>query len=381
MLAEEEIQADEVHQAVLVLRQLQRLRASRHQQGVYERAIRHLERQCLRDAAYYRRRFELSMHRYRSTDDPHRHRHRESLQEAVNHLEASYMADKLRLLCEMAAQQQVLAEGYDALFATDLEHVFPAGGFATDPALNLWYLAWRINSSDDLVLFDRFRELLPESVHILPQNEQKQLYTYALNFCTRQINRHNNRAYFEAYLGIVDSLPDPELLLDANHELPPWRYINLVNAALQNERWTWALDFIHQWRQRLPEAYAENLFAFNLARWFYAQKQPEKALKMLATVVFDDPLLALTARSLHIKLLFETGEEELLFAALEANRLFLLRARHLAPGLRKQMQQFVDFTRKLAKTTDPSKRATLMHQLPPASEIMHRDWLEKQLET
>lgn len=379
VLALEALQTDEFLEAQLLLNKLRELGAGRHASGVYERACKNLEVQTLRGAAYYRRRFELSLAGFRMTEDPHRHQHRESLQTAADDLEASYLADKLRLLCEMAAQEQLLSDTYEKMFAADLEITFEKSRFAADPALALFYYAWRISTSDDKVVFDHFLAMLREYPHILPDEEQKQLFTYALNFCTRQINRRNDRTYFDTYLTVVDMLPRPELLLDNNGELPPWRYLNLVHAALQNQRWSWAWDFIHNWRAKLPATYAENLHAFNLARWHYAQKQHGEAQQCLATVAFDDPLLSLAARSLHLKLLYETNQEEPLFAALEANRLYLLRAKHLAASLRRQMQQFVDYTRKLAKTHNAARLGGLLVNLPPATEIMHRDWLEEQI--
>ena len=38
------------------------------------------------------------------------------------------------------------------------------------------------------------------------------------------------------------------------------------------------------WRDKLPPAFAENLFHYNLAQWHYAQKEHDKAQKALALI-------------------------------------------------------------------------------------------------
>ncbi|MBK9015204.1 MAG: hypothetical protein IPM82_14670 [Saprospiraceae bacterium] len=55
-------------------------------------------------------------------------------------------------------------------------------------------------------------------------------------------------------------------------------------------------------------------------------------------VEFTDVLLNLSARSLLIKIYFETGQDEILYWYLEATRIFLLRNKLLDNRLNQQMK-------------------------------------------
>ena len=152
---------------------------------------------------------------------------------------------------------------------------------------------------------------------------------------------------------------------------------NIVNAGLHTEQWEMTRKFIDQWKDNLPEEYRENLYLFTQARWHYSQKQLDEAQQLLNQVEFKDLLLSVSVRTLLIRVYFEADEDDLLFAALEANRIYLLRNKQLQPTMKTQLQNFIDYTRKLYKLF-PRDKETLeafKDNLPPANEIMHRDWL------
>jgi hypothetical protein len=101
----------------------------------------------------------------------------------------------------------------------------------------------------------------------------------------------------------------------------------------------------------------------------------------LLQVEFNDVLLNITARSLLIKIYCETDQTELLLSYLEATRIFLLRNQLLEAHFKRQLQKFVEFTAKFAKIPphDRERFQNLHEQLPPAQEMMHREWLAGQL--
>jgi tetratricopeptide (TPR) repeat protein len=235
---------------------------------------------------------------------------------------------------------------------------------------------------DEVERFEMALAAVSESGHLFPRGELQYLYTHLLNYCTRRVNRYNDTSFLTKYLEINQLLLKTGLIFDGRH-LPPWRYTNLVAVGLKTGETDWTRQFIHEYREKLPKAYRENTFRYNLAQFYYALGRHDEAQHALLQVEFTDVLLNVASRSLLIKIYFETDQTELLFAYLEATRIFLLRNRLLDPHLKKQMQKFVEYTAKCARipSGDRLRFQKLAEQLPPPQEMMHREWLAGQLST
>lgn len=380
-LATEALRDDATLADVLLLNQLRASGLTRHFASSLEKARKKRTAASGADVTFLQREFELAQLEYETLTDSKQLQFNPLLQNAAERLDTFYLACKLRLLCAMSNMERLLAVEYGTFLAAELEEKLADPARLTDPAAAAWWNAWQLTRYDKVDHFNRLLELLREHGDAWPPPEQKQLYFYALNFCTRRINHYNDHGFYEKYLEINDLLLQKGLLLD-NGELLPRNFLNLLYAGLRSNKLDWTWEFLHQWRRCLPRASAENLFAYGLAQWHYFQRDYNRAQTTLARVEFEDFLIALGARSLQVKIYYETDQTELLFSALEANRLFLLRAKQIEPRLRRQMQQFMDFTRRLAKIypPDPAKLRALAERLPPAAEVMHRDWLAGMIE-
>lgn len=326
--------------------------------------------------------FEVELLAFQTLTKPGHLEFNPLLQKANNQLDESYLLHKLRLLAAIHNVQRLIDVRYNMLIGSELEALLLQNPQLLDsrPIPATWFFAWQLNRGDEPEWFEKLLWALDRHAGILGLQEQKELYIYALNFCTRRINLYNEQHYYTRYLDLHEIMLKKGLLLE-NNRLQPHIYLNLVYAGLRSGRSVWTHHFFHQWRAHLPPESRENLFAYALSLYHYFHKEYDQAQKTLARVEFEDVLLAVSARSLMVKILWETRQTELLFACLEANRLFLHRNKQLDPRLRRQMQQFVDFTRRLARIDppDPAKLKALAQRLPPATEIMHRDWLAKMI--
>lgn len=328
------------------------------------------------------RQFEIDLWAFKTLTDPRRLGFNPYLQKANDRLDELYLLHKLRLLAAIHNVQRLIDVQYNTLLDDELETLLLQNPqlLVKRPIPAIWFFAWQLNRGDDPAWLEQLLPALDRHADKLEPSEQKELYIYTLNFCTRRINLYNEQHYYARYLELHETLLEKGLLLEQDR-LQPHIYLNLVYAGLRSGRSDWTWHFLHHWRSKLPPESQENLFAYGLSQFHYFHKNYDQAQKTLACVEFEDVLLAVSARSLMVKILWETRQTELLFAQLEANRLFLHRNKQLGPRLRRQMQQFVDFTRRLAKIDppDPAKRKALAERLPPATEIMHRDWLAEMI--
>ncbi len=379
-LSIEEMKSNDIAFELNLMKQYYFLGLPRHEKSIESRIEKKLNSSSQRNARFYQQQFLLRYLQYEHSD-PNQRAYDPKLQDAANALDIYFVTEKLRYACQMKNLSNMLNFNYKVDFAEEVANWIELGEFEDNPTLQVYKGVYQILiGKDNQQEFDKAKSILIEHGSIFTSGELKQLYTLLLNHCTRQINQNNDEKYWHEYLEINKLLLEKKLMLE-NGELPPWRYTNLVTVGLRTGQLAWTKQFIDKYRSSLPAEYAENLYHYNLAQLHFHQKEFDKAQTELIHVVFNDVLLNLSARSLLIKIYFETEQLELLLSYLEATRIFLIRNKVLDEKVKSQMKKFVEICGKLAKVGPEKDRfAELLDHLPPASEVLHRDWLEEKIE-
>jgi len=302
-----------------------------------------------------------------------------ALQVASDQLTAFFLMEKLRLLAAMTNLEQMFKMQYEHDWSKD--EIETLAEKSEHPLVHLWLLAYRLSRYDKPEDFQSLKQMLNTEANRVAPGDLVHLTTAALNFCTRRINRDADERFYGEYLDLYKLLIEHDLILE-NRNISPSLYQNLVTVGLKTEDLPWTREFIEKFRPHLPADFAESMYAYNLGHLFYHEKKYKEAQQALARVEFRDPLMSVSARSLLIKIYVETDQDDLLFAALEAARVWLLRNQAVTAGLRQQFQKFVELTGKIARLLpkDHAGATLLLEKLPPPTEVLHRDWLAAQLQ-
>ncbi len=380
-LSIEELNGDPVKIQMYLLNEYHKIQLPKHYKSTLEKSKKLISENQHKDAKFYSEQFALSQIEYENSN-VFRNLYSEKLQKAADDLDIYYLVEKLRYCCEMQNRENVLNVKYELKLGSHLVDWANEHGYAEIPTISVYLnILLLIQEDQNYDHFIKVKKLIKKHRELFNQGESLQLYTSVLNYCTRQINRYNDEQYFLEYLEINKVLLKNNLLFD-HGILSPWKYSNLVNVGLKTKQIEWTKSFIEQYKDKLPEEYIENMYSYNLGLFYYYQKKYSKAQSLAFQTESKDILLNILNRSLLIKIYYETDQIELLLFYLEANRIFLLRNKLIDPKLKKQMQRFIDFTKKLAKieSYESEKMAPLKASLPPATEVMHRDWILEQIE-
>ena len=379
-LAVETLLDDPWEQQMRVAKQFHTLNLPKQLKAARAGADAFFENNHQRNADYFLKKL-LSEKMALEQGDEHHLDYNEHLQLAADALDVFYVAEKLRYACDIFNYEMVLNIRYQLAHIEDILRWAEEPAFENAAPVQVYYrLAMLLKNPEDPALFEQAKQAVERYEQAFPPGELRQVYTLLLNFCTMRINRYNDERFWTEYLEINKLLLKNGLIFDGT-DIPPWHYTNLVNVGLKVGQTEWVWDFLHYHRKQLPPEYTDNVFRYNLAQYHYHQKNYDAAQRALAQVEFTNVVFNITARSLLIKIYWETDQTELLLAYLEATRIFLHRNRVLDTGRKRQMQKFVEITTKVAKTAafDTERFRTLLDQLPPAQEMMHRDWLAAQL--
>ncbi|MBV6438834.1 MAG: hypothetical protein DYG98_11985 [Haliscomenobacteraceae bacterium CHB4] len=379
-LVVESFLSDEWKQQLTLMQLYRDLDLPKHYKSTQAEAEKILALSPLRDAGFYREQL-IARRFFYEHGDHHQRIYNERLQVAADALDVYFIAEKLRYACEMLNYETVLNIRYDTPYLDEVMAWSESEIYSDIPAIRIYRnLLLLLTHPDETEHFESAKSLIAASEHFFESGELQQLYLQLLNYCTRRINRFNDDRFLHEHLEINKILLKNGLIFNGGF-ISPWDYTNIVAVGLKTGQADWTSKFIHDYCGRLPAEYAENVFRYNLAQYHYHLKQYDEAQQALLQVEFTDVLLNITVRSLLIKIFCETDQTELLVSYLEATRIFLHRNQVLDPERKRQMQKFVEFTAKFIKIPpgDRGRYQSLYEQLPPAREMMHREWLAGQV--
>jgi hypothetical protein len=191
----------------------------------------------------------------------------------------------------------------------------------------------------------RLKELLDIHRSSIPRRELRILYNYALNSCVRQINIGKSAFYQEIWE--LYKLLLAEGILLQNGQLSQWSYSNIITSAMRLRAYEWTEDFIHNYKDFLPEEVRENAYSYNLAALYYERGDYTRALHLLFEVEFTDAFYHLSAKIIQLKVYFHLRETEAFFSLVEATRHYIARNRQLSEYQKRSNTNFLKLVNRL----------------------------------
>lgn len=350
---------------------------AKHFRITLREARRAIEKQPHRHAGYYADTFAIEWQQYQF-DTAARRTGMLNLQETSDALDIGFAAEKLRLACLALAHEAMYKAGYRLQL---VEAALALADARPDvPVLTLYAHCYRfLADAAAFGQFERFGTLLTAHAALFPPDELRTLHLLAINFGIRQINR-GQMPWLRATLDLYKSAFGRNLLLE-NGRLSRFAFNNAAGIALRLGELDWAEDFIQGNKNLLERQWREATASLNLARIAYARRDYRTALLHLQRADYKDLLNNLIAKTLQLKIYYETGERELLESHLASMQIFI--RRHTGIGYhRTNYLRLLRYTRSLLRLDDnkSNELTALRGQLETEGDLMERDWLLEQLE-
>lgn len=313
------------------------------------------------------------------------------VQEIVFHLDRWYLIQRLRYSCGMINRRELLGDEIDLEILNDLSGYFQThlSEFENSPELIGYYRIFEmLNHPDEASYFTTAWEYIRSSHSILPINRQQEMYGYMMNYCIQRLNK-GDRYFQEVLFDMYTWQLSLDLLLQ-NGWLSPWDFKNIVSLALKMEKYEWTQAFIEKHKISIAPEHRENAVTYNLATLHFSQRNFSKTLKLLQGITFDDVFYEIGAKTLLLKIYYESEDFETLFYLLDAFEAYLRRNRMRSTYQKELYLNLIRFTRKLTrliiKTNTTYQLAGIkqlqafQNKLAKASNTAQKDWLEKNLE-
>lgn len=373
-LAYKEWEKEKPAHALYQAQALRQMNLDKLSQQQLKQAEKNNEKAPLRNADYYRVRYNIMAEQYvlnlrTQPADAHQ------LQALSDTADLALLSAKLQQACLAIAHQSVYPAAYQLGFAQQALAYIEEKGMTKVPVIGLYYYCYyMLKEPDQETYFQQFKSLLFEHGHSLGEREIRDLYLMGINFCIRQVNREAE-GYFQEIIHFYRQGLKGGYLLE-NGQLSRFTYYNMVAAGLRTGDYEWVEFCIYEYRSKLERAYRESSFSFCLARLEYARKHYDAALPLLQKANYRDPLLYLAAKTLLLKIYYETAEFDLLEANLDAMHNYIRRKRVIGYH-RTNYLNIIRYVRKLMAVNPYDKKAIRKwrEQLEKEEILTERKWL------
>ncbi|MCC6459556.1 MAG: hypothetical protein IT260_03730 [Saprospiraceae bacterium] len=303
-----------------------------------------------------------------------------NLQEISDLLDTTFIARKLRHVCFARSHQAVVKTAYrfgllDAIF----QHV-EQEDLLQIPAIALYYHAchFLVDPTAESHFF-RFQEGLRVHAQRFPPDELRALYLLAINFGIKKSNETGVLSWYRATFELYREALDHALLLE-NGILSRFAYHNIVGVAIRLREVAWAEAFIHRYKPALERSYREAAFSLNMARVDYTRQNYREALLHLQRADYKDFINSLNAKTLQLKIYYETGEYDLLESHLDSVKNYIRRQRAVGYH-RDNFLNIVRYTRALIRRNpeEPGALLELRRQIEQEPVLTEKEWLLERL--
>jgi hypothetical protein len=303
-----------------------------------------------------------------------------NMQQLSDQTDVAFIARKLRLACFALSHQSVYNTDYRfGLLEMLLEHVRNMPALQQIPAVGLYYFCYlSLTDAEGERYFIQFKTMLFACTDQLPVDEQRNLHLLAINFCIRRINQLESRYSREAY-ELYKSALQANLLLE-NNQLSHFAYNNIAAIALKVGETEWAGHFIREYAPTLEKKHRNAAFHLNMARVEYGRQNLKSALLHLQEADYKDLINNLIAKSLQLKIYYETGEFDALDAHLQSMQTFIRRQRVI--GYHKtNFLNIIRYTRRLMQLhpADKQEKEVLQRQIEAEPVLTEKEWLLEQM--
>lgn len=310
------------------------------------------------------------------------------LQQLTDNLDRFYLLEKIRHSIELTSNQILMNSQFDFSFLDEVITYYrqEEKRFIDDHSIRLYYtILMSLRDDENPSHYHDLKKTLQDDIHLYGPQEQRDLYSYANNYCVRQINK-GKRDYQHELFDLYKEGLRTELIF-SNGFLNEWNYKNITVLGCLFQEFEWTEYFLETYQSKLPKNRRENSYNYNMAHLNFSKQRYSEALDHLLLVRFSDVKYHLNYNNLLLATYYALDDTEALMSLIDTFRIYVIRNRKMTGELKKQYTNFLRFAKKLTAIKQqprsygqPNKQeafAKLFLQIQQSQNIVNRYWLEK----
>ena len=232
-----------------------------------------------------------------------------------------------------------------------------------------------IKNSEDENNFFAFKELMNSNSLNWGLNEFQFFGKIALNYCIKKINQFHAEFYVET-LHLYNHGVIHKWLLE-NGKMNGATYKNIISLCIRMKEIEQAEYYLESYKPLINEDISESYYQFNKARIHKEKQEYKKALVLLNSNIFKDPLIEVNARIEVIKILFEQKDYELCINKVHSVMNWIKRNKELGYH-REYYINFLKLTLRVCNSAfngTKEERKELVKMIKAEAKMVEKSWL------
>ncbi len=312
-----------------------------------------------------------------------------NLQNCLSALDKFYLAARLNSLTNLFNQNRItpILSLEERQKIIDELAYWEYSPFFKHPLIQLYYkvlLFFHLDGEEADHAFDEFMEMLHVHEKALSPFYLKRMESFAYNYCVRRFTLEKYRnILFQLFQRWIQPERLAQYELIQSHEL-----ITMVQTGLAGKQFDWVHTFLESCKNRIQGAQpSEDYYQFNRAMLLFHQGKFDQAREIVVRLNFHEMQYKYHAKTLEIKLFFETGEKDfdLFESKLNSLNVGLSRETKMTKEKKKRYTQFVNFMMRLNRwrgqpDSDIKRLEKIREDVRNAQNTAEWRWLMQKLE-
>lgn len=303
-----------------------------------------------------------------------------NLQAILDNLSIAFIVENLRYACTAISHKNLYKTNYTIPLLDEILPLVQLPPYLNIPAIQLYYQAYMaLTVPNNPSYFEHLKSNLLAHESLLPTKERRDLYTLAINYCIRRINSNESQKFIREVFDLYKQGLKNKTLLE-NGVLSRFTYKNIASAGLRLQEYDWIANYIPTYAIYVEADYRESYHHYNTSKLYFAKGDYDLAMQRLIRVEYDDLFLNLDAKTMLMKIYYETQSYDALDAFFHSFTIYLQR-KEIMGYHRENYLNIIRLTKKLIELPprNPKARQQLQQSIDSLHPLTERAWLLEQL--
>jgi len=223
--------------------------------------------------------------------------------------------------------------------------------------------------------FKILRSIVKKNREKFSDDDFRYIYEALLSYSITAVNK-GKEEYIVTTLDIYKEALTTDALLHES-KMSASTFNNVVGMACRNEDYNWALQFIQDYCNYLPDDTRQNTVSFSMARIQFYTKNFDEVISILSTVEYETVIYNLNSKTMLVFSYYEMGEMDALDSLINSFKVYLNRERSISTTRKKRYNQLLSFVKKISNVNprDKKKISKIKSQLLDSKGVLNKAWL------
>ncbi len=305
----------------------------------------------------------------------------DSIQSNLNDLISFFATEILRQANSAISDQNVSNHEYSLPLLEETLKLVESGHFDKDTegvAIKIYFNAFMATKTRNELYFKKLKSMIFGNRYKFPDTEMRLLYLTAINFCIKKMNA-GVPAFRQEVFELYDAGIQNKALFE-NRLLSKFTFKNAVSAGMMQRQYDWVKGFIEKNKSFLHPKDRKAAYNFNLAVYYFRQNDYVHAMPLLQFADFGDLFTNLDARTMLLRIYYETGTTSGLQSLMDSFQVFISRQKDISYQ-KDNYLNLIRIVRKMLRLTDSDqdKKAALLEEVNRTQYLAERNWLVEKL--